>query len=115
FGEHIPRRHIGMFWVLLGEVVPDDRMAQFISHLKDPNEFYRQAPLSALSAADPDYLGWGDYWLGGLWAPTAYMVFKGLTAVGEDALARELAAKVYEHVAIVFEATNTFWRIMRRI
>jgi hypothetical protein len=37
------------------------------------------------------------------------MVLKGLTKVGEDELARELAAKVYENVAIVFEATGTFW------
>jgi neutral trehalase len=98
-----------MYWALLGQVVPEDRMAKFISHLKDPNEFYRQTPLPALSAADPDYVGWGDYWLGGVWAPTVYMVLKGLTKVGEDELARELAAKVYENVAIVFEATGTFW------
>ncbi|MEL7221599.1 MAG: trehalase family glycosidase [Bacteroidota bacterium] len=109
FGEQIPRRHIGMYWALLGELVPENRMSKFIGHLKDPNEFYRQTPLPALSAADPDYVGWGDYWLGGVWAPTVYMVLKGLTAVGEDALARELAAKVYDNVAVVFEATDTFW------
>lgn len=109
FDKQIQRRHIGMYWALLGQVVPEDRMAKFISHLKDPNEFYRQTPLPALSAADPDYVGWGDYWLGGVWAPTVYMVLKGLTKVGEDELARELAAKVYENVAIVFEATGTFW------
>ncbi|NAS10742.1 MGH1-like glycoside hydrolase domain-containing protein [Poritiphilus flavus] len=109
FGKQIKRRHIGMYWALLGEVVPQDRLAKFISHLKDPNEFYRKTPLPALSAADPDYVGWGDYWLGGVWAPTVYMVLKGLTAVGEDSLARELAARVYENVAIVFEATGTFW------
>ena len=109
FGEQIPRRHIGMYWALLAKVVPEERLAQFIGNLKDPNEFYRQTPLPALSAADPDYVGWGDYWLGGVWAPTVYMVLKGLSAVGEEALARELAAKVYENVAIVFEATDTFW------
>ncbi|MEM1219300.1 MAG: hypothetical protein AAGH79_10320 [Bacteroidota bacterium] len=37
------------------------------------------------------------------------MVLKGLTSVGEDALARELAAKIYDNVAEVFEATDTFW------
>ena len=109
FGKQIKRRHIGMYWALLGEVVPKEKLARFISHLKDPNEFYRKTPLPALSAADPDYVGWGDYWLGGVWAPTVYMVLKGLTAVGEDALARELAARVYENVAVVFEATDTFW------
>jgi len=109
FGKRIKRKHIGMYWALLGQVVPDDRLPRFISHLKDPDEFYRKTPLPALSASDPDYVGWGDYWLGGVWAPTVYMVLKGLTAVGEDELARELAAKVYDNVAIVYEATGTFW------
>ncbi len=109
FGERIPRRHIGMYWALLGEVVPEDRLEQFISHLSDPNEFYRRTPLPALSASDPDYVGWGDYWLGGVWAPTVYMVLKGLSANGQEDLARHLAAKVYASVAEVFEATGTFW------
>lgn len=109
FGEQVVRRHIGMYWTLLADVVPADRMDGFLAHLKDPNEFYRQTPLPALSAADPDYVGWGDYWLGGVWAPTVYMVLKGLSTVGKEDLARELAAKVYHNVAVVFEATDTFW------
>lgn len=109
FGEQIKRKHIGMYWALLGEVVPEERLPKFLSHLSDPNEFYRKTPLPALAASEPDYVGWGDYWLGGVWAPTVYMVLKGLTAVGENDLARDLAAKIYENVAIVFEATDTFW------
>ena len=109
FGEQIPRKHIGMYWALLAEVVPEERLPKFISHLTDPNEFYRKTPLPALAASEPDYVGWGDYWLGGVWAPTVYMVLKGLTAVGEDELAKDLATKVYKNVAIVFDATDTFW------
>lgn len=109
YGEQVQRRHIGMYWTLLGDLVPEDRLDRFLSHLTDPNEFYRLTPLPALSAADPDYIGWGDYWLGGVWAPTVYMVLKGLTRAGEDDLARQLAEKVYTNVAIVFEATDTFW------
>ena len=109
FGEQIPRKHIGMYWALLGGLVPADRLEKFISHLTDPNEFYRKTPLPALAASEPDYVGWGDYWLGGVWAPTVYMVLKGLTTVGQHDLARDLAAKVYENVAVVFEATGTFW------
>ena len=109
FGKQVVRRHIGMYWALLGKLVPEDRMERFLSHLSDPNEFYRKTPLPALSAADPDYVGWGDYWLGGVWAPTVYMVLRGLTANGQQALAEKLAAKVYKNVSIVFEATDTFW------
>jgi len=109
FGEQVPRRHIGMYWALLGKLVPEDRMEDFLSHLRDPDEFYRKTPLPALSAADPDYVGWGDYWLGGVWAPTVYMVLKGLTANGQEDLAKDLAQKVYKSVSVVFEATGTFW------
>lgn len=109
YDKQVPRRHIGMYWALLGKIVPEDRMKHFIEHLRNPDEFYRKTPLPALSAADPDYVGWGDYWLGGVWAPTVYMVLKGLTENGEDDLARDLASKVYRSVATVFEATGTFW------
>ncbi len=109
FGQQVPRRHIGMYWALLGQIVPENRLEKFISHLSDPNEFYRRTPLPALSASDPDYVGWGDYWLGGVWAPTVYMVLKGLSAYGKDELAKDLAAKVYASVAEVFEGTGTFW------
>ena len=109
FGKQVVRRHIGMYWMLLGELVPEERMESFLGYLSDPEEFYRLTPLPALSAADPDYVGWGDYWLGGVWAPTVYMVLKGLERIGKDELAKDLATKVYRSVATVFEATGTFW------
>ncbi len=108
-GEQLKRKHIGMYWCLLGDLVPEDRLEAFLGHLTDPEKFYRKIPLPALSADDPDYKGWGDYWLGGVWAPTSYMVLKGLTANGKHELAYDLAQKTYAAVAQVFEATGTFW------
>jgi hypothetical protein len=109
FDKQIERRHIGMYWALLGKVVPEEKLYAFLTHLTNPKEFYRKTPLPALSASDPDYVGWGDYWLGGVWAPTVYMVLKGLSEYGKDDLAKQLAEKIYENVAIVYEATGTFW------
>lgn len=109
YEKQIKRKHIGMYWCLLGEVVPEEKMDRFLSHLTNPEEFYRKTPLPALSADDTDYKGWGDYWLGGVWAPTSYMVLKGLSANGRDELAKDLAIKTYSSVAQVFEATGTFW------
>lgn len=109
YGEQIQRKHIGMYWTLLGQLVPEDKMDGFLAHLTNPDEFYRKTPLPALSADDPDYVGWGDYWLGGVWAPTSYMVLKGLTANGKHDLAMDLAQKTYASIAEVFEATGTFW------
>ncbi len=109
YGKQIKRKHIGMYWALLGELIPDDKLDTFLAHLTNPDEFYRKTPLPALSGDDPDYRGWGDYWLGGVWAPTSYMVIKGLTTVGKHELAQDLAEKTYAAIAEVFEATDTFW------
>ena len=109
FDKQIVRRHIGMYWALLGKVVPEEKLDAFLSHLNNPNEFYRKTPLPALSASDPDYVGWGDYWLGGVWAPTVYMVLKGLSVYGKDDLAKQLAKKIYKSVSLVYQATGTFW------
>jgi hypothetical protein len=108
-GKQLPRKHIGMYWTLLGELVPEDKMDAFLAHLTNPDEFYRRTPLPALSADEEGYKGWGDYWLGGVWAPTSYMVIKGLTKVGKHELAQDLAEKTYAAIAEVFEATGTFW------
>ncbi|WP_340201808.1 MGH1-like glycoside hydrolase domain-containing protein [Ascidiimonas sp. W6] len=109
YDKQIKRKHIGMYWTLLGELVPEDKLDAFLAHLTNPATFYRKTPLPALSADDPDYKGWGDYWLGGVWAPTSYMVLKGLTANEKHELAQDLAQKTYTAVAEVFEATDTFW------
>ena len=109
FGKQIKRRHIGAYWTLLGGVVPENRLERFLEKLLDPKEFYRTMPLPALSAADPEYKGWGEYWLGGVWAPTSYMVLKGLSTVGKKEIADRLARITYYNVAKVFEATGTFW------
>ncbi|WP_437398665.1 MGH1-like glycoside hydrolase domain-containing protein [Flagellimonas lutimaris] len=109
FDKPIKRKHIGMYWALLGDLVPEDRLQGFIAHLTNPEEFFRKMPLCSLSADDPDYKGWGDYWLGGVWPPTSYMVIKGLSNVGEHELAKHLAKITYHGVAQVFEATDTFW------
>ena len=98
-----------MYWALLGKVVPNDRLKQFLGHLENPKEFGRRTPLLALAADDPDYRGWGNYWRGGVWAPTSYMVLKGLTACGQHEMAKRLAEKTYNSVAEVFAATDTFW------
>ncbi len=109
FNKQIKRKHIGMYWALLGKVVPEDKMERLLAHLENPKEFGRRTPLPALSADDVDYQGCGDYWRGGVWAPTSYMVLKGLTACGKEVLAKRLAVKTYRSIAEVFAMTNTFW------
>ncbi len=110
FGKKLPRRHIGMFWTLWSGAAADCSMIRpLVRSLRDPGAFGRPVPVPSLPADDPDYCPWGNYWRGGVWAPTTYMVLRGLREVGEEILAASLAAKIVGVVDRVFEATGTFW------
>ena len=108
-GSLSPTKTIGAYWALLAEVVPEDRLHRFVQHLRNPQEFARVHRVPTLSADDPAYDSKGGYWLGAVWAPTNYMVLRGLSAVGEHELAHEIGINHLEHVVKVFEATGTFW------
>ncbi|WP_210516024.1 MGH1-like glycoside hydrolase domain-containing protein [Hymenobacter terricola] len=109
YGKPIRRFHVGMYWALLAECVPADRLDRFIAPLTDPKKFGRPVPVPSMAADEPEYRGYGAYWQGGVWAPTTYMVLRGLKLVGKAELARILAQRFYGAVAEVFEHTGTLW------
>ncbi len=100
---------IGAFWALLADVIPPERMAGFIAHLDNTAEFARPHRIPSLSADHPMYRRRGSYWLGGVWAPTNYMVCKGLNHTGRHDLAFTIAMNHVVHVAAIFEQTGTLW------
>ncbi len=102
-------RHIGAYWALLAEAVPPERLDRFIAHLDDPAEFNRPHRIPALAHSHPDYDPHGGYWRGGVWAPTNYMVLKGLRASGYGSLAHLIARNHLNNVVRVFEDTDTLW------
>jgi glycogen debranching enzyme len=102
-------KHIGAYWALLAGVVPPERIDRFIAHLDDPAEFNRPHRVPSLAHSHPDYQADGGYWLGGVWAPTNYMVLKGLRANGYGSLAHLIAMNHLENVVQVFEDTGTVW------
>jgi hypothetical protein len=109
YGRPIRRKHIGMFWVMLAGVAPTDRLRRVVDHLVDPNQFWRTIPVATWPADQPGFSPVGDYWKGSVWAPTNYMVIRGLQRCGRGQLADRLARQYYWSVAEVFKATGTFW------
>jgi hypothetical protein len=109
YDKQIRRKHIGMYWMLIAGLVPGDRLAWMISHLTDEKQFWRRFPVATFPADQPGFSPMGNYWLGSAWAPTNYMVIKGLLRVGENKLATKLARQYYWCVAEVFKKTKTFW------
>ncbi len=100
---------IGAYWALLAGCVPPEGMDGFIAHLRNPGEFNRPHRVPSLSADHQEYREDGGYWLGGVWAPTNYMVLKGLEKAGEYDLAREIAINHVENVTKVCLETGTLW------
>jgi hypothetical protein len=108
-GAIVPRYHAGSFWVLIADIVPPERLARFVTVLRDPAKFNRPVPVPALSADDPDYAPETGYWRGSVWPPTTYMLLRGLRKVGEEELAKDFARRNYAAHAALYRATGTVW------
>ena len=100
-------KSIASYWALLAGVVPPQNTDRFIQHLCNPNEFARLHRVATLSADNPNFDPNGGYWKGSIWAPTNYMVLRGLNNYGEDSLAYEIAANHLNNVVEVFNQTGT--------
>lgn len=101
---------IGAYWTLLADIVPDNRVDDFVAHLDNEKEFKRPHRVPSLSADHPLYNGeTGEYWRGGVWAPTNYMVLKSLEKYGYDKMAYDIALSHVDNVVRVFENTGTLW------
>ena len=99
------------FWPLLAGITSHKQTDSLIKHLMDPREFNRPHPVPTLSADNPNYSETGGYWHGGVWAPTNYMVIKGLMQNNYHELAREIALKHLEAMYFVYKnlSPHTIW------
>lgn len=109
YSKQIKRKHIGMFWCLLAGIVPKEKLSRFLSHLTDPNEFWRTIPVATTPADEKEFSPKGDYWRGSVWVPTNYMILLGLMKYDQKKLAIRLARQYYWAVAEVYKKTGTFW------
>ena len=102
-------KSIGAFWALLADVIPPERRDAFIAHLDNEAEFNRPHRVPTLSADHPQYDPDGGYWRGAVWAPTTYMVLRGLTHAGCDDLAHDIGMNHLENVVGAFVAQGTLF------
>lgn len=100
-------KHIGAFWALLAKCLPEERAESFIAHLNNENEFKTEHRVPTLSKDHPEYNPKGGYWCGSVWAPTNYMVLRGLDNYGKQELAYEIACSHLDAVVSVFKDAGT--------
>jgi hypothetical protein len=97
--------HIGAYWTLISKVCSDEHFPYMISHLLDTAKFWRPHLVPTLAANQPEYDPHGHYWRGGVWAPTNYMLIKGVETYNEYSLADEIA---YNHLNNISEIYFNF-------
>ncbi len=96
------------FWPMIAGIASPGQVRRMVAHLKDPNEFWRPFVFPALAADEPEYnLPTGAYWRGAVWAPTNYMIIKGLEACGQEKFATEVTEKYLGAMAEVFQKRGT--------
>lgn len=104
-GQHNKVMHIGAYWALLAKCAPADRADKLIAHLDD--EFKTDVMVPALEKNHSWYDPHGGYWCGGVWAPTNYMLLKGLDAYGKFDKSYEIGRNYVDAVVSVYLDTNT--------
>lgn len=108
-GRHTRVKTLASIWPLVAEIAHRDRAEAMLEHLTHPAEFWRPHVFPTLSADHPLYHSVGDYWRGGVWAPTNYAAIKGLELYGHHELARRAAENHIENMAQVLRRTGTIW------
>lgn len=109
YDQQIRRAHIGAYWMLLANAVPPERLPRFLDPLNDPDRFNRKLPTATMPGDSDLFQSDGGYWRGSIWAPTSYMVIRGLERVGRPDMARSIALRLYAATAEVYRDTGTFW------
>lgn len=102
-GQKIQVKTAASFWTLLSEVATFPQARRLAEHLQNPDEFYRNHLFPTLSAENPNYDSRGHYWRGGVWAPTDYMIIKGLDIFPLRELAARAALNHLENIYKVYQ------------
>ena len=108
-GKHNMVRHVGAFWSLIAACAPEDRASKMIAYLEDEGEFKTPHRVPTLSKSHPEFAPTGNYWRGAVWAPTNYMVLKGLDQYGRSDLSYTIAKEHVDAVVDVYRREDTLF------
>jgi hypothetical protein len=101
-------KHVHMFWPLMADVVPPERVAGMVKELRNSASFNRRNAIASLSADSRGYnTDNGQYWRGAVWPPTQCMVQEGLKLAGEGDFLQELALRYYQRCLEVYQKEKT--------
>ena len=118
-GDQIKCKTVACFWPMLAVMANNDQAEKMLGNLKNPKLFWTQIPFASLSADDKNFKPDGQYWQGGVWAPTNVEIIKGLDNYGVDTSSQHsqyfnefatLASEKYlDGMYKVYKKTGTIW------
>ena len=97
------------YWPMLAGIVPKSRIEKLVSHLNNEKEFKRKNRVPTLPADNPCFNARGGYWNGGVWAPTNYMVLRGLDNYGYYDFSHQIAKDYLKNIIEVFNKDKTLY------
>jgi hypothetical protein len=105
--QRMTMRTIAAFWPMLGGIPNQQQFQRLLTHLNNPEEFNTPHRVPTHPVNERGFAG--NYWDGGVWAPTNTMVIQGLERYHHFALAHEIALNHLDNTTQVFLDTGTAW------
>ncbi|GJM41223.1 MAG: glycoside hydrolase [Ardenticatenaceae bacterium] len=110
-GQFSSVKSVAAYWGLLhANLIPKKRQEPFVKALRENWAFKLSHRVPSQSADSEGYnFESGNYWRGGVWPATNFMVLRGLRKIGQHGLAHEIAVNHLTNVAEVYAQTGAFW------
>jgi len=111
-GVSLKRKEIVGFLPLWAGIATKEQAARLVTHLTNPESFWRRFGVPTLAADDPYFNGNVTkccQWNGAVWLLWDYMVFRGLLNYGYSKDAEELVRRVMEGVIFQLKENHRFW------
>jgi glycogen debranching enzyme len=108
-GNQVKWKTAACFWPMLANITSKSQEEKLVGNLKDTASFWRPMIFPSLAADQKYYSPKGRYWHGSVWAPTNYIIIKGLQQQGYEDFAQIATKKYLDGLAKVFNTTGTLW------
>ena len=98
---------VSSFLPVFAGICNEKQCARLISHLENPDEFGTELPIPTISQKDKTF--GEDMWRGPVWINYNYMLAKGFSEYGYDALAEKINGKTLDVINEWYNRTGTVY------
>nr|MDO8113374.1 trehalase family glycosidase [Candidatus Sigynarchaeota archaeon] len=108
-GQFIGPKAITGWYPLIAGIVPKERLAKYLRHLTNRDEFWTVFPVPSVAKDDPSFDKNMNMWRGATWVAENYFIIKGLKGYGFRQLPGELGYLTVAHVFDTFKKKRNFY------